>query len=144
MIPNNFGLQRHPEIDLIALPFPNIGDLSNKSLEIINPEWIEDTTISSIQGVTTSVQGYHCAIVDVSEYDYVIIPCGKDGPNGVYSGLCTGPGTTLSYRITPTAPSANTEYILAYFCLKVLPSANYAAVTVKSDSTAPIIGIKIQ
>lgn len=143
MIPNNFGLQRHPEADMFALPFPNIGDLSNTRVEQINPEWQEDKAITTVGGVVNSAPDHKCAFVDVSAYDYVILPCSRNAGVVVYTGMGTGSGNQLIYRITPTTPSGNTNYIHSYLCMPVMSSAPIAGVSVVKDSNAPIIGIKI-
>lgn len=133
-----------PVGDLIGIYFPELAMLGNACVEVIEPEWVEDYYISSTSGGTTAKTGYHYAFVDVSSYDYVIIPIYKAEVTGMYTGLCHGPGTTIQPRVAITMASGYTDPACAYcsFKVDVDNDLDYAAITCKNTAYTPVLGIR--
>ena len=135
-----------PVGDQIGMYFPMVYDLGKCAVEAIVPEWIEDYYISnSSTGATTAKTGYHYAFVDVSAYNWVILPIYKSEVTGMYTGMCHGSGTAIQPRVAITMASGYTDPAIAYCAFKVDPDNNldYAAITCKSDAYTPVIGIKV-
>lgn len=131
--------------DQIGLCFPPLMMLGPANITLIEPEWVEDYAISSTSGNTSAVTGFHYAIFDVTEFDYVLLPISKDSSTATCTGLCHGPGTSLTARISSTIPAGYDALVSAYAIFKVDADNNldYAGVTTRNDAYYPILGFKI-
>lgn len=128
--------------DLIALCFPILDDLSNAAIEVIDCEWA-DGYVSSTSGDITADTDYKNTLVDVSAYDWVLIPMFKKGSTTTYSGLCSGAGTSITQRLTAAVGAGYTEDTCYYALMPTSETSNYVLATVSADNPTPVIGIKV-
>ena len=129
--------------DLVGLPFPNLADMDGKAIEFIDCEWVDGSYISSTAGAITANADFKYTIVDVADYDYVIIPNYRKGTITSYSGLCTGAGTTINPRYNGNAPTGYTEDVYTYTIYKVDATSHYVAASAASGAVMPVLGIKV-
>ena len=141
----DFGIVRQSPVfpDLVGLPFPNLADIDSMSIEFIDCEWVYGSYISSTAGATTVNEDFKYTIVDVADYDYVIIPNYRKGTITAYSGLCTGAGTTINPRYNGNAPTGYTDDVYTYTVYKVDSTSHYVAASAASGAVMPILGIKV-
>lgn len=135
-----------PVGDLFAIYFPELWNMKNACFEIIEPEWIDGKAITASAGTVTDIDGYSYSITDVSDFDYVLIPCVKKSgvSNSVACGMCSGAGTAIVNRITiGSASGYHDEEYISYMLAHVLEDNYYAAITSKTGVYVPIIGIRI-
>lgn len=137
--PNVYGLIRQRPCDLIALPFLNIPDFNNYTFEILKPSWSDGYFGSN--GIFNTSTTYESAVIDVSEYKYVICGsaaiattaiCGlrNDPDNGTFPILSTAKGLSV------------TEPVLNYTCFEILSPNIYLCVSRRKGFNSPVIGVK--
>lgn len=146
MIPNDFGLIRQKDHNLFALLFPYISDISEMHIELryINDnEWMPGY-ISNSNGRVTSTESMKYAVIDVSKYDYVLIPSSaniEEGPSAysAYTGLTISQSEiNISYR-APLTPSSNNQSSYVFFEL-LHTDYKYAVLNQSKEHNMPIIG----
>lgn len=133
-----------PVGDQIGLYFPPIPVLQEATIDVIDPEWVDDSAITNTNGTVTTLAGFKCAFFDASKYTHVLLPVIKNVTNSIYTGMCAAQGQTISPRVTLTIPSGDTNTIGGYALFTVDEDYPVAAVTIKNDVYMPILGIIIQ
>ena len=77
MEPNRYGFIRNRNLDLIAtgymLATMDLFHLSELHAELIPVEYV-DSTLIDVSGITQASATYKSGWVDISEYDYVLVP----------------------------------------------------------------------
>lgn len=120
MIPNNYGIIRQLTRDLIALPFLQ---LDNCKIEEVKIEFIDNTIISGTGSVNTA-DGYVGAYnIDISKYDYVILPYADRGysfnrtsgiTQNVTDTYLLGPAQDITYALFKVNASTAKAHITLY------------------------------
>ena len=144
MIPNDFGIIRQADHNLFALLFKTCTDISECNYEIVMPEYVQGGYYTTNGSIASNIN-YANAIVDISEYDYVIIPCTSIGP-GAFSGIRDSADTSspLDIKGYVTGITAENTVMSAYFCFENKNKSHlYALISVrKDDANLPLIGFK--
>lgn len=142
-IPNLFGIERHREADLLACLFPTLLNLSEYNFEIILPEYIDGAYFTS-NGSLQSSSNYAYAVVDISKYESVLVPCSTRGA-GDFSGIRstaddTGPFSRKGYI---TGVTADGYLHSAYMLFERESTCLYAIMSVDiSTKYMPVIGFR--
>ena len=135
----DFSITRIPNNDLIGLLFTPLVSLSEYEIEVIHPEYVNGYYYTT-SGQSTAQTGMQIADLDVSKYDYVLLPIVTS-----YTGVCSGLRQTLGSgsivkRAAITIPdnSITTLYVL----FSVSSAFKYAALSTLNDRSYPVIGFR--
>lgn len=135
-------IRQYDNNDILGLLFPAFKNMDHLSFEEIDVEWVPGL-ISASSGTITSNSNFKYSITDVSEYDYVIFPMGKDRDVNIYSGLCTGAGTSILPRVTTTVGTSFSDDFTIYGAIAVDPTKPYLASCVRASENYSVIGVKL-
>lgn len=135
--------QKPGENDLVGILFPPLADIGSLHIEEIEPEWVTGL-IGASSGTITADSDFVYSITDVADYDYIIFPMAKNKDVNIYSGLCTGAGTSILPRITATVSATwDTEFAM-YGCIAVDATKHYLAscVLAANKDKYSVLGVK--
>ena len=139
----DFSITRIPNNDLIGLLFPPLVSFSEYEIEVVKPEYTDNAYINSDSGAITphSAGTMACAAVDVSKYDYVLIPCSSDR-GGFTSGLnINGIGSPMYGDLRLTIRTISDSLASSYAILRV-GIYHYALINVIKTYKLPLIGFR--
>lgn len=136
----DFSITRIPDNDLIGLLFPPLVSLSEYEIDVIHPEYIKGYSITSSGNVSTNTLRQY-AVVDLSDYDYALVPVQADGQGHYYYTGCRNNQSTGSITGSQYCCLYSSIINTCYALFKIA-SDNYACVNTEKDNDLPVIGFK--
>ena len=136
MIPNEFGLIRQKDKTLIGLPFNVPKDISDYYIEVLAPTWQDGFMWRSSNTIAPNDMSKACKI-NVSKFDYVILPISNKTDVYVRSGLSGESDESSFSKNVDVRPNG----AQAYACFEVTETRTFAKVTIGLNDELPIIGL---
>lgn len=148
---NKWGLIRHKDLSLIALPLLDTNgyplDVSQCYIEEIIPEFIDGYNLNG-SGQAVANASYKYAWIDANKYDYVIFPLYSDTTN-IYSGRAGNIGGSIngfymsgnSVKGYAILPVTQFNYFVGISCLKAVKDEDIVVIGIKrhrSDNVNPL------
>ena len=131
----DFSITRIPNNDLIGLLFPPLLSFSDYEIEIVKPEFVEDKALASSTGSIYSAPDRKCAVIDISKYDYIIVPVDTKENEGFCSGLRehfeSGGFQNKSIKMMQTG---STLPLTAWGVLEIIPPFICACINLQKNS----------
>lgn len=140
MTPNDFGIIRQADHNLLACMFPNFPDISEYDFEIINPEYIDGGLIVSNGGYTAS-PAFSYAVVNISKYDYVLAYAAATGATVISSGT-TGSQSGTGEAFSRYGGAKSTLGLVTSLWTLIPVDKDYLVLNTVNKLYAPVIGFK--
>ena len=136
---NDFTLFRqYDDNDKIGLTFYPLGDLDGIDVEPIEPEWVNGSYYTAQAGTLTANADMKYAVVDVSEYNGVIVGMSSKVNTNAYSGMREEVGVgNMAYSSVLRCSG-----VVQYSLMPVDGTNNILQVSQAIDIPTPILGLK--